>query len=205
MNYAIRKLSFIHTRYTYLAGQEEQRRLLGGGAVEGEDSEEELFVASQPAVITTQETIHDPPPSYNPPTSTPNPVQAVSSNIDTAPEIIMLPPSRNLMPMAEPPKYSMYAPPTHLVAQSAGYPVQVQMDGRVVPAMLVQDVSMLVVTDTPFCSILATKIWAKEIKLFLHLCFRITYSDYFSSFLLLVIGNYTYIACRFIVTLFIPS
>lgn len=108
----------------------------------GEDSEDEVLWPSQPPVVTTQGSIHDPPPSYIPATLTPNTVQAVASS-DTAPEIIMMPTSLNQIPMTEPPKYSMHAPPTHLVAQSTGYPVQVQIDGRVVPAMLVQDVSIV--------------------------------------------------------------
>ena len=145
------------------AVSEETQKLLGVGA-DGDSGDEELLLSSAPppqsmpppAAASSQQIIAEPPPLYTPPAPA-GPVATAPPPVNPQP-----PPPGPVAPaqipvtiteakpfttvLGAPPEYTYHVPPTHhaavMPAATAGLPVQVQVDGRLMSATLVQDVSV---------------------------------------------------------------
>ncbi len=125
---------------------EEGQTLLGG---QESDSDDEVLMTGGTADLSgasrQQEVLQYPPPSYSAPqqaTLTPTPL---TSNVPMAAATPHLP----LPPADEPPPdYFLHEPKDPHLAGKAGLAVQIQIDGKLVPGTVMEDVSGFILTTT---------------------------------------------------------
>lgn len=109
-----------------------------------DSEEEETLFQAQPPPPPTAPTIPVVPSGPTPMYNDPNPATtAVGQSVDTTTGAMLHPVNTTVLP--PPPEYSMHAnpsmvPPKYTPIPGTAMPVNIQMDGRLVPATLMQDV-----------------------------------------------------------------
>ena len=130
-----------------------------------ESGDEQLLLTSAPLPPpgpSNPQPISEHPPVYSPPSPAAGPSATSAPLVAPQPPPLVIPAqipvTTETKPfvLGAPPEYTYHVPPTHhaaavMPAANAGLPVQVQVDGRLLSATLVQDVSVCVCSYVCSC------------------------------------------------------